>query len=107
MRITLDTDTSDCPGAICKIVADDGRDILVQTDWDAPGIASTFGWFVSNNPGPNGPHFFCFHSGTDGTIDCPDCGTTAATFINDAIEFIRDHDGESVDDPGYFDGGDA
>jgi predicted RNA-binding Zn-ribbon protein involved in translation (DUF1610 family) len=26
------------------VVNDDGRDILIQTDWDYPGTANTFGW---------------------------------------------------------------
>lgn len=100
MKITLDTDVSDAPGAVCKIVADDGRDILVQQDWDAPGIASTFGWSPSRIASRSG----CKHTGTDGTIACPECGQAAQCFIVDAILWIDDHDGESVDDPGYFDG---
>lgn len=94
--ITLDTDTSDCPGAICKIVSDDGRDVLVKTDWDAPGVASTFGWSVSQVGSG------CEHDGTDGTVACKACGTTAGKFIEAAIDFINEHDGEAVEDPGYF-----
>ena len=26
------------------LVGDDGQNRLIQTDWDFPGIASTFGW---------------------------------------------------------------
>lgn len=104
MRITLDTDTSDCPGAVCKIVADDGRDILVQQDWDAPGIARTFGWNIGDIVGTIPT---CRHPHTDGTVDCPDCFLKAGVFIHDARHWLDMHDGESVDDPGYFDGGDA
>lgn len=103
-RITLDTDTSDCPGAVCKIVADDGRDILVQQDTDACGIASSFGWSPSAAPTHTGPGLtMCYHDHTDGTIDCPDCGTKSAEFLSYAMQFLDENDGKSVDDPGYFD----
>ncbi len=38
--------------------AEDGRSILVQADWDFPGLASTFAW----SP--------CSCGATDGTVDC-------------------------------------
>lgn len=92
-KIQLD---ADCYGAVCKILQ--GSDsILVQTDYDAPGVASTFGWDISQVGSSN-----CRHRGTDGTIDCKECGTTASAFIAAAIDFINDHDGDEVDDPGYF-----
>lgn len=47
MKITLDSNPNDAPGCI-KIVADDGQDRLIQTDWDWPGIASTFGWSIAD-----------------------------------------------------------
>lgn len=105
-RITLDTDTSDCPGAVCKIVADDGRNILVQYDTDACGVASSFGWSPSCMPAPSRKDrgWMCYHAHTNGTVDCPDCDTKASAFLRDALLFIEEHDGESVDDPGYFDG---
>ena len=68
--------------------ADDGRDLLIQLDWDYPGIASTFGW----SPCPCGQ--------TDGTVDCPHRG--ASDMIAEASEFLRDHVGDTVEDPGYF-----
>jgi hypothetical protein len=80
------------------ITADDGRDILVQLDWDYPGIAGTFGW-SSVLADPNNP---CDHYGTDGTITCPDCGTTAGTFIASAADYLDAHDGATAEDPGYF-----
>lgn len=95
-KITLDADTSDCPGCVCKVVNDDGRDILVQQDYSAPGVASTFGWSVRRVGGG------CEHDGSDGTCDCKTCGVTAGQFITAAIDYINDHDGESVEDPGYF-----
>jgi hypothetical protein len=68
--------------------ADDGREILIQTDWDFPGVASTFGW----SP--------CECGRTDGTVDCPH--RAASAMIAEAAQYLDDHVGESVDDPGYF-----
>lgn len=49
--ITWDTDVNApcCPG---QIVNDDGRTVLVQADWDYPGVASTFGWSVRDAQAP-------------------------------------------------------
>lgn len=105
-RIILDSDTSDCPGAVCKIVnAENNRDILVQTDWDAPSVASSFGWDMRSVQVQNAGYYGvrCNHSGTDGTVDCPDCGLKASTFISEAMDWINSNDGAEADDPGYFD----
>lgn len=67
-----------------------GEDFLIQTDYDYPGIASTFGW-----PGHE-------HGETDGTVDCPVCGKKAMEMINDAQKWLDDHIGATVEDPGYF-----
>lgn len=121
------------------LVAEDGRDVLVQVDWDFPGTATTFGWSLaniaeyevwdhsrttpevvfagiknacidyldeqSNNDPTMVPHLHivcsCKHDGTDGTIDC-ECGMKALTFIQDAQEYLDEHIGDEVDDPGYF-----
>ena len=40
------------------LVAEDGQEYLIQTDWDYPGIASTFGWTP------------CRCEATDGTVSC-------------------------------------
>lgn len=77
------------------IIHDDGRDILVQTDWDFPGLASTFGWTPKKKRG-------CLHRETDGTIDCPVCGKKVTEFISEAIEYLDKHIGKRVEDPGYF-----
>jgi hypothetical protein len=69
------------------LVADDGEEILIQTDWDFPGVAIAFGWRPC-------------HCGTDGTVDCPH--KTASTMIAEATEYLDDHVGVSVEDPGYF-----
>lgn len=100
MRITLDANPSDAPCCV-KIIAEDGRDILIQTDWEWPGIATTFGWSVSDVP-PNTTRATCDHDGTDGTIDCPCCGLRAGAFIQAARQFLDRNDGESTVDPGYF-----
>jgi len=70
------------------LVAEDGRNFLIQTDWDFPGIASTFGW----RP--------CHCGRTDGTVNC--AHRTASEMISEAAEFLDEHLGESVEDPGYF-----
>jgi hypothetical protein len=70
------------------VVAEDGREILVQSDWDFPGVASTFGW----SPCPCGL--------TDGTVDCPH--NTANVLIGQSRDFLQDHLGDTTDDPGYF-----
>lgn len=76
------------------LVADNGESRLIQSDWDYPGIASTFCW----NP--------CDSGLTDGTIDCQcGCGKKSSDMINEAFEYLTEiADSEiEVDDPGYFD----
>lgn len=86
----------------------DGRSVLVQTDYDYPGVASSFGWYIGHVPAA-GPAVVdnvslrdCEHDGTDGTIDCPECGTDAFEFIAAAREFLDENIGATADDPGYF-----
>ena len=101
MAITWKTDANDhsLPG---EIVDESGRSILIQTDFDYPAAATAFGWSVRQvQRCPEDG--LCDHEHTDGTIDCP-CGVTALDFISAAGDWLRDHDGETVDDPGYFDG---
>lgn len=56
-----------------QIVNDRGESLLIQTDYDYPGVASTFGWAGPDND------------------------------IAGAQEFLDDNVGASVEDPGYFD----
>lgn len=84
MRITLEHGDH----GTYLLVADDGRDILVQTDWDYPGVASTFGWQA------------CSCGLTDGTVDC--AHRKAGEMIQEAAAYLDDHIGDQVDDPGYF-----
>ena len=67
---------------------DTGETVLIQTDWDYPGLASSFGWLA------------CECGETDGTVDCPH--KSATDMISDAAEYLDDHIGETIDDPGYF-----
>lgn len=72
--------------------------IYIQTDWDYPPVARTFGWQAPRGPGG------CEHDGTDGTINCPDCGMKVGRFIDSARRFLDKiaHDNVVVEDPGYF-----
>ncbi|KKL91509.1 hypothetical protein LCGC14_1893990 [marine sediment metagenome] len=106
--LTWNTDVNApcCPG---EIVHADGRTILIQTDWDYPGVAGTFGWSPAHVHNYEidqlDPRFDCEHNGTDGTIDCDDCGLTASDFISAAYAWLRENNGATADDPGYFDAG--
>ena len=73
---------------------DTGKDILIQTDWDYPGIASTFGW------SPCDECVLSCEGGTDGTVDCK--ARNASEMISEAASYLDDHIGDSVEDPGYF-----
>lgn len=75
-------------GSSYRLVADDGRDALVQSDWDYPGTARTFGWTA------------CGCGATDGTVGC--LHKTATEMIAAARTYLDDHIGASVEDPGYF-----
>jgi hypothetical protein len=91
--------------SFCFIIRDldgDGS-VLVQTDYDYPGTASTFGWSTTFvQPVDVGlPDIECNHDGTDGTVDCA-CGVTAGDFIRSAGEYLRDNIGSVAPDPGYF-----
>ena len=97
-RITWSTETFCAAGEITNDI--DDRTILVQTDWDYPGVADTFGWSTRGVQSGQGA---CDHSETDGTVACSACGVTASVFIEAAEEGLDGNDGATVDDPGYFD----
>jgi hypothetical protein len=102
MVITLTR--SDPPLRMPIVLNEDGREILVQTDYDYPGIAESFGWSVSSVE-EGKPHSFslpCEHRETDGTIECPACGEPASSFITAARDWLDEHEGATADDPGYF-----
>lgn len=100
MKITLNAHPDNAPCCI-EIVAEDGQSRLIQTDWDWPGIASTFGWSVSDVQHDPEDCDHCDHA-TDGTVKCPKCGMPVSLFLKSAREFIDDNDGKTVEDPGYF-----
>lgn len=80
-------------GAPCAFVI--GGD-LYQTDWDYPAGASRCGWSIQRVQMRGGkaqhlarrPRHGCSHSGTDGTVDCRECGVTALDFIRAAGRFL-------------------
>ena len=105
----------------------DGRSVLVQTDWDYPSTAESFGFSLSSirpqrcgicqeqeseSPAWSGTHRYgpvehgefrpCDHSETDGTIVCASCGLETGAMISAAAEFLDEHAGSTADDPGYF-----
>jgi hypothetical protein len=97
---------------ICQIdeetgcyLSDDAHTVLVQTDWDYPSTASTFGWDIRDSQVMNACYYGvpCSHSETDGTVKCLKCGLTPTTFIRDAAEYLDAHLGAIAEDPGYFD----
>ena len=101
MKITWDTDVN-APGCPGQIVADDGRSVLIQTDWDYPGTASSFGWVIGDVAEDDDISPRCDHPGTDGTVDCPRCGLAVDVFLTAAADWLQDHDGVTAEDPGYF-----
>lgn len=70
------------------LVAEDGRDILVQTDWQYPSVASSFGYVP------------CECGATDGTVNCSH--KTATQMISEAQDYLDEHIGDTIEDPGYF-----
>ena len=64
------------------------KTVLIQTDWEYPSLASTFG-FVT-----------CWCGETDGTENCPH--RTAVEMITAAADFLREHIDAVAEDPGYF-----
>lgn len=74
-------------------LADEQNSLLVQSDWDYPSLARSFGWDWRS---PN-----CDHSSTDGTVTC-ECGMTASNFIQDAMEYLDANLGKIVEDCDYF-----
>lgn len=78
-------------GTYLLVDEDTGKDLLIQTDWDYPGVASNLGWSPA-----------CTCGGSDGTVNCKACGVTASQMIQSAGEFLDEHLGDTFEDPGYF-----
>ena len=109
MKITWNTDVN-APGCPGEIVAEDGRTLLIQTDWDYPGVASTFGWDMMDvQHWPEESELAkatfqpCQHESTVRTGACKECGMQAGDFISAAGAWLRENNGATCDDPGYFD----
>jgi hypothetical protein len=64
---------------------DESQTVLVQSDWDYPGVASSMGW----EP--------CSCGATDGTVDCQRCGRKASDMIAEAYDWIESREGEEFD----------
>ena len=91
---------------IVKARANSRESQLVQTDWDFPATASCFRWStarVQRDPKTGAVRTlarlprdykvraergYCEHSGTDGTVDCAECGVTAGEFIESAANCL-------------------
>lgn len=105
IRITRDPKYAPCGYLVMRAPFDkydEKNTILIQSDWDFPGVAQTFGWSLSRRQQPKAKER-CEHSGTDGTVTCPDCGLTPDMFISAAMAFLDDVDSDfEVEDPGYF-----
>jgi hypothetical protein len=100
VKITLRSDRV----VTCLLVAEDGRDRLIQSDWDAPGIARSFGWDMKSVQVQNAGYYGvpCDHNSTDGTVTCQQCCLKAGTFIDAAMNWINENEGAEIEDPGYF-----
>lgn len=80
----------------------DSGSILVQSDWDFPGLARNYGW-SPRRAATRHQNRICSHAGTDGTVDCT-CGLTVGRMIESAANWIDQREGRVVDNPGYFEG---
>jgi hypothetical protein len=68
--------------------AENGKELLIQTDWDFPSTALSFGYCC------------CECGETDGTVDC--IHKTATQMITEARDYLDEHIGDIIDDVGYF-----
>ena len=59
--------------------------VFIQTDWDYPGTANSFGWNIASVK----------------PADEPD-EDDVATFISAAFDWLCENDGAIAEDPGYF-----
>ena len=81
--IHFDSSYAPCGFLIVKDDGDpynDADTVLIQTDWDFPGVASYLGYTP------------CDCGATDGTVDCEH--KTVSYMISAAYDFLRDHEGE-------------
>jgi hypothetical protein len=95
-----------------QAVGDASKSLFVQTDWDYPSIARTFGWDMSTVKRKSADEEEeeskpCKHNHTDGTVKCRDCGLEPSDFIAAAYDYLSENEGAIADDPGYFDNEEA
>lgn len=99
-----ETDYRRCSDCNRRTKAEEPQTILIQTDWDYPGFATTFGWSIASvqTAEREEEENTCDHDTTDGTVDCKECGLRVSDFLSAACDYLRDNIGAIVDDPGYF-----
>lgn len=74
----------------CKYEKETGHEsVLIQTDWDFPGLAQSLGWSLRRVQKYRRKP--CEHTGTDGTVKCKECGLEAGYFIDSAREWLDKH----------------
>lgn len=91
MLITWNTDVNApcCPG---EILADNGQSILIQTDWDYPGTAGTFGWNIASVQDATREGDFDYFA---------DCGVRKCRECNGAF-YPMETESHYSDELGYF-----
>lgn len=82
------TQPSNAPNFCFEVIQAASKDqpedsLFIQSDWDYPGTASTFGFIP------------CECGFTDGTVDC--AHKTATEMISAAYDYLVEHVGESVE----------
>jgi len=90
-----------------KGASEEERSVFVQTDYEFPAVAGTFGFDLSAVTDPDADDEEpaakkCDHRSTDGSVACKECGLSAGVFIQAAMDFLDSNDGAEADDPGYF-----
>ena len=108
---------------IVWMVGDERRSLYYQRDWNYPALANNLGWDIRTAPGTGAdpdvpaipaysaredvygpPRPPCAHEGTDGTVDCADCGADTMSFISSAQAWLDAHEGETIDVCAFDDG---
>ncbi len=114
MQFRLNTRPADAPGCIKLELEDSDKSVLIQTDWEWPGLASALGWGCQCHPTLGKPcaceKLPCSCGTSDGTVDCPTCKIrvvedgkvkllkcTASRMIMYAREWLDEHDGVLFD----------
>ena len=71
-----------------ELEGENGKSVLIQSDWDYCGTATSFGWCS------------CKCGETDGTLDC--AHRKVSDMITEAGNYLDEHIGDIIDDPGYL-----